>query len=447
MKTESIAKLTAREIARFVAARPRSIALTKEARAFMPSGVPMAWMQGLSHFPPVFVTSGEGARFTDVDGHVYLDFNQADVSSSVGHGERHVARAVAERIERGVQFMLPVEDAIWVSKELGRRFGLSHWQYTLSASSANAEAIRLARLATGRQRILMFDGSYHGHIAETLTGYAPSGADAAAPGMAADHSRLTIVLPYNDLEAAEKELARGETACVIAEPALSNVGLVQPRDDFFPALRAACDRTGALLIVDETHTHMFAYGGLVRLWDLKPHIVVVGKNFAGGIAIGAYGMEAGLAETMEDHLSDPTSARPGLPVGGTLYGNALSFAAARAALEHVLTEDGYAHIAALGARLAQGIQEIVDEAGLPWRSQRLEARVNWLYGTDEPRSGSDAIRLMNAPLSDSRRIYMANRGLWEAVVFAGPSVSFPMTEGDVDLYLTIARDWSRELTS
>ena len=447
MNPQRIADVITRETARFTQARPKSAALLERAQASMPSGVPMAWMQGLTHHAPVFIDEGSGASFTDVDGNTYVDFNQADMSSTVGHGTPAVVEAVARRMAQGVQFLLPTEDAIVVSEELARRFALPFWQYTLSASSANAEAIRLARLATGREGVLMFDGSYHGHIGETLVDYAHETPQSNALGLPRDHARNTTVVPFNGLDAADAVLAKGKTACVMVEPALSNVGLVLPKDGFLHGLREICDRHGALMIVDETHTHMFAFGGLVRLWDLKPHMVVIGKNIAGGVPIGAYGMGPDLADLMDRNLFDHAGDEPGFASGGTLYGSALSMAAARATLEQVLTEDAYGHIAALGKRLAQGIQAIIDEAGLPWKAQHLESRSGWLYDTEEPVSGVDAVRKMDVALSDSRRIFMANRGIWEAIVTAGPAVSFPMTEADVDLYLQVSRDWIGELTA
>ena len=458
MERKAVQELIRREGARFRQARPASAALLQRAGASMPSGVPMAWMRGLIHHDPVYVASGAGARFRDVDGHVYLDFNQADMSAAAGYGTPAVAEAVARRMAAGAQFLLPVEDALWVSQELGRRFGLSHWQYTLSSSSAMTEAIRLARLASGREGILMFDGSYHGHIGETLVDYANSetnpGTDPGAGdrarsgrslGLAGDHGRHTSVVPFNDLEAGEAVLARAGTACAIVEPALTNVGLVCPREGFLAGLAAACQRHGSLLVVDETHTHMLAFGGLVRLWGLRPDIVVIGKNFAGGVPIGAYGFGARLARLMETHLFDHAGEAPGFASGGTLYGNALSLAAARATLAEVLTQPGYDRIARLGAKLAAGIGRIVAEAGLPWRAQHLQSRGGWLYAASPPASGAEAVAAMDVALSDSRRLYMANRGIWEAIVTAGPAVSFAMTEADIDLYLDIARAWVREL--
>ncbi len=381
----------------------------------MPSGVPMAWMRGFVHHMPVCVESGYCAPA--------------------------VVEAVARRMRDGARFLLPVEDAVRVSEELGRRFGPSHWQYTLSSSSANAEAIRLARMATGREGGPMFDGSHHGHIGETLVDYAHETPRSHALGLPRDHARDTTATPFNDPEAAEAVLARGDTACAMVEPAPTDVGLVLPRDGFLEGPREACDRHGALMIADEAHTHMFAYGGLMRLWGLGPHIVTVGKNVAGGVPIGAYGFGEDLARPMDDNLFDHAGDEPGFASSGTLYGGALSMAAARATLEHVLTEEAYRRASRLGGRLARGVQDLIDARGPPWRALRLESRSGWRHGVEEPASGADAVRAMDVELSGSRRIFMANRGVWEAVVSAGPSVSFPMTDADIDLYLELSEAW------
>ncbi len=437
----AVEEMIARETARFREARPRSAEFLRRSARLMPSGVPMAWMRGLQHHDPVCVVSGRGAAFTDADGHAYVDFNQADLSSSAGHGVPEVVEAVSRRMASGIQFLLPVEDSLAVAGELRERFGLGHWQFTLSASSAATEAIRLARLATGRERIVIFDGSYHGHIDETLTDYSHDEPQARSLGLPGDHGRHTTIVPFNDAAAARRELARRDCAALMVEPALTNVGLVLPQDGFLESLRGLCDAHGTLLVVDETHTHMFAWGGLTRLMDLAPHIVVIGKNFAGGVPIGAYGFDAALARVMDDNLFDHTGDDPGLAVGGTLYGNALSLAAARACLDHVMTREAYERTAGLGGRLAAGMARIIGDAGLPWSVQHLRNRAGWHYAPDPPRSGIEAALAGDIALTDSRRIFMANRGLWEAVATAGPTVSFAMTAGDIDLYLDVARAW------
>lgn len=442
MDDRRVAALIARERARFEATRPRSMTLLAQARRVMPAGVPMAWMQGLYHHPPVFVERGAGACFTDVDGHVYIDFNQADMSSNAGHAIPAIVAAIQARAAAGVQFLLPGEDAIAVSTALGERFGLSHWQYTLSASGAVSEAIRVCRLATGRAGVLMFDGSYHGHLGETLLEQHGAPAPRSyALGLAPGHGRDTRIVAFNDLAAATAVLAAGETACVLLEPALTNVGLVLPEAGFIDGLRAGCARHGACLVVDETHTHMLAYGGLTRLWRIAPHLVVLGKNLAGGLPIGAYGMNADLVQVMERHLFDHAGDTPGLATGGTLYANALGLAAARAMLDDVLTEAGYARTTGLGAMLARGIQDLIDAAGLPWRAQHLGSRAGWLAAASEPRDGTAASACLDVARADSRRLFMANRGIWEAIVTAGPTVSFAMDQGHIDRYLDVARDW------
>ncbi len=441
----AVAALIRRENDRFCTARPRSADLVRRAGELMPSGVPMAWMRGLQHHEPVFVESGDGAAFTDVDGHRYVDFNQADLSSTAGYATPEVVEAVSRQMRAGAQFLMPCEDSVAVAEDLANRFGLGHWQFTLSASSAMSEALRLARLATGRDGILMFDGSYHGHIDETLADYSRDEPSSGSLGLPHDHGRHTTIVPYNDLEAVRRALAGGTIAALVVEPALTNVGLVLPGDGFLESLRALAESRGTLLVVDETHTHMFAWGGLARHATLSPHIVVIGKNFAGGVPIGAYGFESHLAELMDRHLFDPFSDAGGLAVGGTLYGNALSFAAARACLGHVMTREAYARTSELGGVLARGIQTIIDHANLGWKAQHLHSRAGWLYHRDEPRSGADAARLADIPLTDSRRIFMANRGVWEATATAGPTISFAMTRADVDLYLDVARLWIEAL--
>lgn len=401
----------------------------------------MAWMRGLQHHEPVFVESGHEATFTDVDGHHYVDFNQADLSSTAGYATPEVVEAVSQQMRAGAQFLMPCENAVAVAGDLANRFDLDYWQFTLSASSAMTEALRLARLATGRDGILMFDGSYHGHIDETLADYSHDEPSAGSLGLPHDHGRHTTIVPYNDLEAVRRELAGGGIAALVVEPVLTNVGLVLPRDGFLESLRGLAESQGTLLVVDETHTHMFAWGGLARHAKLNPNIVVIGKNFAGGVPIGAYGFQPHLAELMDRHLFDPFSDAGGLAIGGTLYGNALSFAAARACLDHVMTREAYARTSELGDILARGIQRIIDDAKLGWKAQHICSRAGWLYHRDEPRSGAEAARLADIPLTDSRRIFMANRGVWEATATAGPTVSFAMTRADIDLYLDVARLW------
>lgn len=445
-----IATLRAREDAAFRAARPRSAALLERARAHMPGGVPMGWMSALYAHPPIFAAEGDGAWFTDIDGHRYLDMNQADMSMACGYAPPAVVEAVAKRMAEGSQFLLPTEDAVFVAEELARRWDLPYWQFTLSASGANAELLRLARHATGRDRILMFDGKYHGHIDDSLVMLVDGEVRPELAGLPAQAASRAHIVPYNDLAAAEAALATREFACVMVEPALTNVGVVLPAPGFLAGLRDAARRAGTVLAFDETHTLVCGPGGLKRAWGLDCDAVAFGKSLGGGVAIGAYGVSEPLAR----HLEEPP-ALPGAPMesvggiatGGTLYGNALSLAAARAALDQVLLPHAFERTARLGARLADGLDAIFAETGLPWRAQRLFCRSGFTFGPNLPASGAEARALANPEIYHLIRVWLANREVWESIASAGPTVSFAMEDGDIDHYLARFRELAGELTA
>ncbi len=433
--------LIAEETAAFSKDRPKSRAALDRARASQPHGVPMAWMTAA---PVAVADKGAGAYFTDIDGFRYLDFYQADWSMTAGYAHPAVTTAIAERAADGLHFLLPTRTATRVSEALATRFGTSHWQFTLSATLANQEAIRLCRVVTGKSRILIFDGSNHGYVPETMIHYAKDGQQPYAAGLPLGYAAQTDIVPFNDADAAAQVLGRGETACIVVEPALTNVGLVQPQTGFHDALRTLATRHGAPLILDETHTHMLAYGGLTRHWSLNPDIVVLGKNFASGVAIGAWGKTAELCDAMEaTPMSDRTSRTVGLATGGTLFGSALSFAAAEATLTQVLTPQAYATTAAMGMRLAKGIQAAMDRAGLDWHAHHLNNMFGYCYTSAPPQTGTAALSQIDTEMTLARRHFFANRGIWDAVATGGPIVSFAMSVTDIDRYLEVAEDFFR----
>jgi glutamate-1-semialdehyde 2,1-aminomutase len=433
-----LTRLRRDEDAAFRAARPRSARAIADGARHMPNGVPMAWMAGIYRHPPIVAVAGSGARFTDLDGHAYLDMNQVDLSMTCGFAPPAVVEAVARRAAMGTSFLLPTEDALAVTTMLAERWGLPFWQFTLSASSANVEVVRLCRLATGRPRVLVFDGRYHGHIEETMVREDGAGTSAELLGLVGGAATAARVVPFNDLPALERGLAPGDVACIVTEPALTNVGLVAPEPEFHEGVRALADRHGALVVIDETHTLTFAYGGLTRAWDLKPDLVTLGKSLGGGVPIGAYGMTERLARVMERHLDVDVGDHPGLGVGGTLYGNALSLAAAAAALRHVMTPEGYERVDGLGRRLAAGLQGSFDRHGLAWRAPRLGGRSGYCLEPTLPRDGAAARRSIDVDLIDARRVFMANRGIWEAIATAGPAASFAHEAADIDAYVAVA---------
>ena len=438
LDTTRVAALRTRERERFAAERPRTAALRRSAREVMPNGVPMSWLHYLNDGAPPFAAEGEGAWFTDVDGHRYLDVNIADTSMFCGYGPAPVVRAVSEAVRTGTQFLLPGEDAIEVARLLRDRYGLPQWQFTLAATSANVEAMRLCRHATGRGLVLMFDGKYHGHSDEMLTELENGRVVDESPGMPPGNAAGVRLVAFNDLDALEAALRDERVACVLTEPAMTNEqGVIQPQTGFHDALRRITRDTGTMLILDETHTQICGHGGLTRLWGLEPDVLTIGKSIGGGIPIGAYGMTAAIAAHFEGWVG----------TGGTLFGNALSMAAARAALSEVLTPEAFAHTSALGARIADGIERVAEGAGLPWRAHRLYARSGYCFSGTQPRDAAEARLDIDRELWPLLRVYMANRGVWEAIEGAGPAASVPATEADVDHYLGVLEELAGELTA
>jgi glutamate-1-semialdehyde 2,1-aminomutase len=441
-------EIKAREDAAFVAARPRSAELWARGRTSMPNGVPMSWLRTSYDHPPLFVAEGRGAHFRDVDGIDYADFNIADMSMFGGYAPAPVVEAVARRASEGTQFLLPNEDSLWVAEELARRYRLPKWQFTLSATAANTEAIRTARALTGRQKVLFFEGKYHGHFDEALVEPAGDGTlIAEEAGLPSNVTDRTKVVPFNDPEALRTALEPRDVAIVITEPVLTNnVGLLLPVDGFHARLREMTRETGTLLAYDETHTQVVGPGGLTAMWDLRPDVVTIGKSIAGGIPLGAYGMSDDVAASLErpEGRSDEADQ---VATGGTLFGNPLSMAAARATMGEVLTDGAYTHTRALGARLADGLEKTIAEAGLPWTTHRFWPRSGVTYAPRMPRDAREASATKDVELIVTARVYLANRGVWEAIVGAGPTCSVPADREDVDRYLDAYGSLLRELTS
>ena len=425
------------ETSRFNDIRPSSAQLLTQAKKYMPNGVPCAWMDGLYFHEPLFVSHGKGARFWDVDGHEYLDMNQADLSMNCGYGPDQLVKAMHERLANGSQFLLPVEESITAASLLNERYQLPFWQFTVSASSANMESIRIARAFTGRADILVFNGKYHGHIDETLAD--PSSNSLGFGKGYLDH---TIITEFNDLNAVEDAFKRFDIACVITEPALTNLGVIKPKGNFLKDLYALCRQNSSLLILDETHTQTCAWGGLKHAWNLDCDMITLGKTVAAGIPTGVYGMNAEIADFVANHLEsidhdDPRAANGSLALGGTLYGNALSMCAVNVALNEIMTKPAYQHAATLGNQLICGIQTLFDNHDLPWLAQSLITRSGYTFGPELPENAAQFARYENQLLRETLRVYMANRGIWEAISSAGPSVSFCMRNQDISQYLLV----------
>ena len=411
-----LASLLAAEQAAYREHHPRSRALFEEAGNLF-GRVPMTWMNMWSGGFPLYLDQAQGNRITDVDGHTYLDFALGDTGAMAGHSPAPTVAAVTRRMGElgGITTMLPTEDAQWVGSELTRRFGMPLWSFTLSATDANRWAIRLARLATGRPKVLVFAYCYHGSVDEAFALPGPDGKAESRPGNVAppvDLDLTTRAVTWNDLAAVEEALSHGDVAAILTEPALTNIGIVLPEPGFMEGLRELATRYGALLMIDETHTFSAGAGGATRAWGLQPDIFVIGKSIGGGIPSGAYGITEEVAAAIARHTeAGEADIVDGGGVGGTLAGNALSTAALRATLGEVLTEDAFEQMIALATEFTRGAQATLDELDVPWSISQLGARAEYRFARPAPTTGEASAAAADDELDAYMHLAMVNRGI------------------------------------
>ena len=445
MQPSRIAELMVREEHRFVDAHPRSATLFERARGSLLGGVPMNWMAKWPGAFPPFVETASGGHFTCVDGHDYVDLCLGDTGAMTGHAPPATLRAIADQAARGITLMLPTEDGIWVGEELARRFGLPFWQFTLTATDANRFSIRLARAITGWPRILVFNWCYHGTVDETfisLRDGVPSARDGNL-GPPVDPSITTRVVEWNDLPALEAALAEGDVAAVLAEPVMTNIGIVHPEPGFHEAMRRLTREAGTWLILDETHTLCAGPGGYTAAEGLEPDLLVIGKPIAGGLPAGAYGFTAAIAEQVASAITLELADVGG--IGGTLAGNALSLAAMRATLSSVLTKEAFAHTIPLAERWADGVAAAIEEHGLPWHVTRLGCRAEYLFGPDRPRNGSEAAAMDDFALQRLTHLYALNRGVLLTPFHNMALIAPQATEADIDRHTALFQAMAAEL--
>jgi glutamate-1-semialdehyde 2,1-aminomutase len=439
-------RLMADEMAAFEQANPRSRELFERAKGPLLDGVPMNWMIKWAGPYPLFVDEASGAHFTDVDGHEYVDFCLGDTGAMAGHGPEATIRAVERQLRRGITHMLPTEDAIIAGDELRRRFGLRYWQFTLTATDANRFVIRLARHITGRSKILVHNHCYHGSVDETFAVIGPDGGAIERQGNIGKPVPLaetTRVVEINDLEGLEKALAHGDVAACLFEPALTNIGIVLPDEDYHRKVRELCTTYGTLLIIDETHTISAGPGGCTKAWGLEPDFVTIGKTLGAGIPSAAYGVSQGMADRIYAEV-DWLNADVG-GTGGTLAGNALSLAAMRATLGEVLTDEAFERMIALGERFEQGVQGVIDTRGLPFHVTRLGCRVEYLFRPDRARNGSEAAAAQDDELDPFIHLYLLNRGIL-MTPFHNMALMSPATSAeDVDRHTEVFAQAADEL--
>lgn len=389
--------------------------------------VPMTWMNRWSGDHPIYLAGALGNRIVDIDGHEYIDFALGDTAAMAGHSPPTTVAAIVERIEiaGGITAMLPSVDAQWVAAELARRFGLPRWSFSLSATDANRWALRMARMVTGRPKVMAFAYCYHGTVDETLT-------RPGAVGPAVPVEQTTRVAEFNDIDSVERALAFGDVAVLIMEPALTNIGIVLPEPGFLAAVREACTRAGTLLLIDETHTFSAGPGGCTEAWGLEPDILVIGKGIGGGIPCGAYGVTDVIAEQIYSHADADLDDVGG--VGGTLAGNVLSTAAMHATLGYVLTDEAFARMIDLGTRFSDGVEGVLSRYDVDWSIVQLGARAEYRFCSPAPRTGTESAAAHDAELEEYFHLFMSNRGVL-MTPFHNMALMCPDTSAaDVDLH-------------
>jgi glutamate-1-semialdehyde aminotransferase len=432
---DRIAGLLQRELDAFAERHPRTRSLHERARRSLLDGVPMNWMvKWAGPFPP-FLESAAGAHATCADGHDYVDLCLGDTGAMAGHGAASVIAAVERQLRRGITTMLPTEDAAWVGEELTRRFGLPSWQFTLTATDANRFSLRIARAITGRPFVAVHEYCYHGSVDETFAVLAGDGSDRVVPrrgnlGPAVDPAVTTRVVPFNDLDALDRALADRQVAALLIEPALTNVGIVLPDAGYLEGVREITRRHGTILIHDETHTICAGPGGVTGSRGLAPDMLVIGKTIGGGIPVATYGMTEEVADRVRATVPVEDSDVGG--IGGTLAGYALSMAAARAALDEVLTDAAFATMLPLAERWERGVSDAIARHAAPWSVTRLGARAEYHFMPEPPRDGADQIAHADPELERLLHLWVMNRGVLMTPFHNMALMSPVTTEADVD---------------
>jgi glutamate-1-semialdehyde 2,1-aminomutase len=440
-----LAGLLERELASFRSRTPRSRELYERAQSTLVGGVPMPWMMRWAGGYPTFCERAQGARVVDVDGNEYVDLALGDTGAMAGHGPAATVEALARQAARGITTMLPTEDAVWVGEELTRRFAMQRWLFTLTATDANRAALRLARQITGRPKVLVYSYCYHGSVDEAFA-VARDGGTVSRQGNVGppvDPALTTVAVEFNDLAALERELSGGEIAVVLAEPAMTNMGIILPDDGYHAALRALTREHGTLLVIDETHTFSAGPGGCTAAWGLEPDMVTIGKAIGGGVPCGALGLKDDVVSRMFEQAEADYEDTGG--VGGTLAGNPLSSAAMRATLEHVLTTDAFSRTIPLAERFADGVQAAIDSHGVPWNVTRLGCRAEYQFLPEPARDGTSANAAHDPQLERFLHLHALNRGVMLTPFHNMALISPATSEADVDAHGAVLSEAIGEL--
>jgi glutamate-1-semialdehyde 2,1-aminomutase len=463
---ERIKQIGEREVAAYRSRTPRSAELNQRARHALPLGVASSFQ---TYDPyPLFMTDARGSRIWDVDGNEYIDFDMAFGVLAAGHSHPLVAEALQHRVANGTCYTFPVEDSIALAEEIKQRFGVDLVRFSNSGTEATMDAIRVARGFTGREKIIKFEGGYHGHHDDVLVSIQPPrevmGPDEqpntvpATAGMPRSRVAETVVAPFNEPQILERILAanRGDIAAIIVEPVQFNIGVVPPQPGFLERLRELADEHGIVLIFDEVKTGaVIAYGGATEYFGVQPDLVCLAKSIGGGVPIGAF---AGRREVM-NVIEEVPQDGPGVGIEhstlaggatraahlGTFNGNPLSMTAGLVTLTRVLTRDAYPLLHAVADRLTAGCQDVLDDFGLPGYAINVGPKGCVMFMPQRVTNYRNFIGL-DSELWQASFFYLANRGI---LLPPGPddqwTLSVQHTEEEIDRYVAVFRDFASEV--
>ena len=420
---------------------PRAFELYQRARKSLQGGVPMLWMIRWAGSFPVFVKEAKGAHFTDVDGYRYIDFCLGDTGAMTGHSPDATVNAITEQIQKGITLMLPYEDVIWVGEELQRRFKLPYWQFALTATDANRFVLRMARMLTERPKILVFNYCYHGSVDETFITLDEEGTPLSRPhnmGPQVNPLQTTKVIEFNDIAALETALSARDVAAVLAEPVMTNIGIIHPDPGYHDALRALTRKYGTYLIMDETHTICTGPGGYTAAFALQPDFLTLGKPLAGGVPAAIYGFTEEVSQAFAEKLALDDADVGG--IGGTLAGNALSMAAMKATLQNVLTDEFYSKAITLQEQFTAGVESVIKEFELPWIVKQLGNRSEYWFKPTPPRNGGEAHAAVDPELDRYMHLFALNRGILMTPFHNMALISSDTTQSDVDYHTKVFRE-------
>jgi len=425
--------------------REKSEELFRKAIQLMPGGVnsPVRAFRAVGG-TPVFVAGGRGAHVKDVDGNDYLDFVLSWGPLILGHCHPEVMKALATVLETGTSFGASTVGEVGLAEEILKAFpSVERVRLVNSGTEAILSAVRLARAATRRDKILKFEGCYHGH-SDSLLVKAGSGVATLglpdSPGVPQALAELTITIPFNDFEALESSFKthHDQLAAALIEPVVGNMGVVPPKAGFLERLRTLTEEQGTVLIFDEVITGFrVAYGGAQQLYGIRADLTTLGKVIGGGLPVGAYGGKASLMELVA----------PSGPVyqAGTLSGNPLAVAAGAKTLEVLRRPGTYERLEALGKRLGEGLLEQAEQAGVPLTVNRMGSMLTAFFNpgtvTDYP----------SAKASDSARFAhffgeMLSRGVYfPPSQFESLFVSTAHSEEEIDQAICSAGEVFREI--